>query len=161
MACKWPYNLVTGVITPISGVGTQLITGRGQQFTDIHSNYTCSGFPIKIKLIHFIHHPPFFPATTSSHSFFWLNIFGTDKNPAKQTWETFRFSASSPNLPDSPKPAPRVFRGSVHDLIPSHQAQSEIPVRRKLWWKSRSPKNKQLSSEYIYIIYIYQLYHIS
>ena len=26
---KWPYNWVTGVITPISGVITLLITGRG------------------------------------------------------------------------------------------------------------------------------------
>ena len=27
--CKWPYNWVTGVITPINGVRTPLITSRG------------------------------------------------------------------------------------------------------------------------------------
>ena len=98
---KW----VTGGITPISGVLTLLRTGRGSLCTNI---YTCS-------IIFTISHSNQVDSFHSSLiSFQRLQI--TKRLPRKPLG-----LVHLPTLPDSffphRSPAPRVFRGYVHDLM--------------------------------------------
>ena len=127
MACKWPYKLATGLITTVSGVRTLLITGRGQQCTDIHSNYTCSRFPIKIKLNDSFHSSPTFLSSNDFKSQF---CFGWKFS--KQT----KIQQSKPGKPS----------GSVHlpptSLTAPNLLQESFEVTCMTWYQATRPSPK-------------------